>query len=66
MKDSETTIPVERVLSGTEWAIVSTDERQPVYGTYHSADEAERICADLNKRYGESAYQWGRISFDGR
>lgn len=66
MKDSETTIPVERVLRGTEWAIVSADERQPVYGTYHSADEAERICADLNKRYSDGAYRWGRIVFDGR
>lgn len=58
------TIPAREALRGHEWAIVTRDVPRHVYDLYPTKDIARRICADLNKRYG-NAYEVAAIDFYG-
>ena len=57
-------ITPRQALRGHEWAIVTREVPRHVYDLYPTEDIARRICADLNKRYGD-AYEVAAIDFYG-
>jgi len=58
------TISPYEALRGNEYAVATKDEPRSIYGLYPTKDIAERICNDLNKRYGDR-YEACAIDFGG-
>ena len=58
------TISPYEALRCNEYAVVTRDRPRNVYGLYSTKDVAERICNDLNKRYGD-VYEACAIDFGG-
>ena len=57
-----TTITPREALKGHEWAIVTRERPRMVYDLYPERDIANRICNDLNSRYGDK-YQVAAIDY---